>query len=280
MSEIDQTDSQKKDRSWAWDPFNSFSRDMKRAIGFYGLTMQGLSTVAAQAPRLEELYAELREANEQCRVQARTLDLEIGDFYEDKESERVDEATRQASALAQLEVDEGFPTLHRQVALSLWSSLEWLISDLLANWLANAPNALSIENVRKVKVSIADYENFSGMDKYYYLLSEIERDTKSALKQGVGRFEATLQVFGLAGSVPEAIKKDLFEFGNVRNVLVHRNGVADARFVNACPWVALSTGQAVIVDEARLTRYIHAVMEYVGLLRGRLKSHFGGEDQP
>jgi hypothetical protein len=278
MSEFDQTDSQKKDRSWAWDPFNSFSRDMKRAINFYGLTMQGLSTVAAQAPRLEELYAELRQANEECRLQA--LTPEIRDFYEDKESEGVDEATRQASALAQLEVDEGFPTLHRQVALSLWSSLEWLISDLLANWLANEPNALSIENVRKVKVSIADYENFSGMDKYYYLLSEIERDTKSGLKQGVGRFESTLEVFGLGGSVPDAIKKDLFEFGQVRNVLVHRNGVADARFVNACPWLALSTGQAVIVDEARLTRYIHGVMGYVGLLCDRLKSHFGGEDQP
>jgi hypothetical protein len=280
MSELDQTDCQKKDRSWAWDPFNSFSRDMHRAINFYGLTMQGLNTVAAQAPRLEELYAQLREANEQCRQQAQTLDLEIGDFYEDKEHEGVDEETRQASALAQLEVDEGFPTLHRQVALSLWSSLEWLISNLLANWLANEPNALSIENVRKVKVSIADYENFSGMDKYYYLLSEIERDTKSALKQGVGRFESTLEVFGLGGSVPDTIKKDLFEFGQVRNVLVHRNGMADARFVLACPWLKLSTGQAVTVDEARLTRYFHAVSEYVNLLIARLKSHFGAEDQP
>jgi hypothetical protein len=277
MSELDKTDSPEKDHSWAWDPFNSFFRDTNRAVTFYYLTVDGLSVIARHAPRLEELYAKLRRANEQCRLKAPP---EIRDFYEDKENEGVDEATREASALAQVEVDEGFPTLHRQVALSLWSSLEWLISDLLANWLANEPNALSIESVRKVKVSIADYENFSGMDKYYYLLSEIERDTKSELRQGVNRFESTLQVFGLAGNVPENIKRDLFEFGHVRNVLVHRNGVADARFVLACPWLNLSAGQPVTVDDARLKRYIHAVTEYVGLLIGRLKSHFGQEDQP
>jgi hypothetical protein len=270
MSELDQADSPKQVPSWAGEPFSSFIRDLNRAVNFYFLTKNGLSEIAGKAQRLDELSAEVRRLNEECR---RRIGPELAHLWEDKEDPEADERIREASRLAKIEVDEGFPTLHRQVALSVWSSLEWLISDFLANWLANDPKTLTIEGVRKIKVSIAELENLSGMEKYYYLLSEIERDAKSGLKQGVDRFESTLQVFGLSGSAPET-KRDLFEFGHVRNVLVHRNGVADARFVQACPWLALSAGQAVTVDEARLIRYIHAAQDYVKLLAGRVKSRF------
>jgi len=274
MSEFDQTDYPKKIRSWAGEPFASFVRDLNRAVDFYYLTVGGLRMIAETSPRLDELNAKRMRLSEQCRQLAPP---EIRHLWEDedkeKENSEAEEPIREASRLAKVEVDEGFPTLHRQVTLSLWSSLEWLISNLLANLVANEPKILSIEGIRKVKVSIAELENLSGMEKYYYLLSEIERDAKSGLRQGVDRFESTLQVFGLSGSVPETIKKDLFEFGHVRNVLVHRNGVADARFVQACPWLGLSAGQAVIVDEARLSQYIHVVLEYVKLLGDRLVSH-------
>ena len=285
MSEPDQADSPKKVPSWASEPFSSFIRDLNRAVNFYSLTISGLSRIAKESQIIDELKADLRRANEEIRKQLnegcpQRVDPELDRLWKDKEDQEAaefaeaDERIREASRLAKIEVDEGFPTLHRQVALSLWSSLEWLISDFLANWLANEPKSLSIEAVKKVKVSIAELETLSGMEKYYYLVSEIERDTKSGLRQGVDRFESTLQVFGLSGSVPETIKKDLFEFGHVRNVLVHRNGVADPRFVKACHWLELSAGQAVTVDEARLIRYIHAAQDYVKLLCDRVVSHF------
>lgn len=273
MSELDQAASPKKVPSWAAEPFSSFIRDLNRAVNFYSLTISGLSRIAKESQIIDELKADLRRANEEVRKRLnegcpQRDDPELDHLWEqqNKEDPEADERIREASRLAKIEVDEGFPTLHRQVALSLWSSLEWLISNFLANWLANEPKAFRIEDVRKVKVSIADYEEFSGMDKYYYLLSEIERETKSGRRQGVDQFESTLQVFGLSGSVQETIKKDLFEFGHVRNVLVHRNGVTDARFVKACHWLELSAGQAVTVDQARLFRYIHAAQGYVELL--------------
>lgn len=285
MSEPDQADSPKKVPSWAGEPFSSFIRDLNRAVNFYFLTKNGLSRIAKESQIIDELKADIRRANVEIRKRLnegrpQRDDPELDRLWKNMEEQEfakfaeADERIREASRLAKIEVDEGFPTLHRQVALSLWSSLEWLISNFLANWLANEPKAFRIEDVRKVKVSIADYEEFSGMDKYYYLLSEIERETKSGRGHGVDRFESTLQVFGLSGSVPKTIKRDLFEFGHVRNVLVHRNGVADARFVQACPWLALSAGQAVTVDQARLMRYIHAAQGYVKLLAGRVKSHF------
>ncbi|SRR6266550_2572306 len=285
MSELDQAASPKKVPSWAAEPFSSFIRDLNRAVNFYSLTISGLSRIAKESQITDELKADIRRANVEIRKRLnegcpQRDDPELDRLWKNMEEQEfakfaeADERIREASRLAKIEVDEGFPTLHRQVALSLWSSLEWLISDFLANWLANEPKSLSIEAVKKVKVSIAELETLSGVEKYYYLVSEIERDTKSGLRQGVDRFESTLQVFGLSGSVPESVKRDLFEFGHVRNVLVHRNGVADPRFVKACHWLELSAGQAVTVDQARLMRYIHAAQGYVTLLVDRVVSHF------
>jgi len=268
MSKLDQADSPKKVPLWVREPFTSFFRDMDRAVNFYSLTLSGLRIIAEQSQKLDEAYAGMRQAGEKIRPR---VPRKYRHLWEVKENRELDERIRKSSRLAKVEVDEGFPTLHRQVALSSWSSLEWLVSALLANWLANEPKALSIEPVRKVKVSMADYETLTGMEKYYYLLSEIERDNKSGLRQGVDRFESTLQIFGFSGSVPAKLKKVLFEFGHVRNVLVHRNGVADARFVHACPWLTLSAGQAVIVDEARLYQYMNAAMEYVTLICDRAR---------
>src|SRR6266850_4587903 len=190
MSELDQADSPKKVPSWAREPFTSFMRDLNRAVNFYYLTKDGLSATAGEAQRLDELSAELRRLNEVCRQR---VPPEVRHLWDDEENPEADDPIREASRNATVEVDEGFPTLHRQVALSLWSSLEWLISNLLANLLANEPKTFNIEGVRKVKVSVAELENLSGMEKYYYLLSEVERDAKSGLRQGVDRFESTLQ---------------------------------------------------------------------------------------
>jgi len=61
------------------------------------------------------------------------------------------------------------------------------------------------------------------------IVSEIQRAQRSGLTQGVDAFEKVLRVFALDGSVDGGIKKRLWEFNHVRNVIVHRAARADSR---------------------------------------------------
>jgi hypothetical protein len=79
-----------------------------------------------------------------------------------------------------------------------------------------------------------------------------------------GSFEALLDFVDLCGPIAESVSRDLRELEQVRNVIVHRNGVVDRRLVEVAYVVAAEIG-----DHLRLTRdddvrYLGAIPENVG----------------
>ena len=79
----------------------------------------------------------------------------------------------------------------------------------------------------------------------------------------------------MSGSVEEHVKRTLFEMNQVRNVLVHKRGIADRRLVEACPWLNLSLGDSVKVDHKMFQRYDEAVQKYVLTIMDRVSERFG-----
>jgi hypothetical protein len=168
---------------------------------------------------------------------------------------------------------DGFPMLFEQAMVSLWGALECLIRDFLVNWLANDSTAMHIDAVRNIKISLADYEGLSEEDRYYYIVEMLEQHIKAPLKQGVTRFENVLGIFDLSGPVDEEVRKTLFELCNVRNVLVHKRGIADKRLVDACPWLGLDLGDKVVVTDDMFVKYFGVVTKYVMILANRVRDH-------
>lgn len=163
--------------------------------------------------------------------------------------QRVAALTKDAE-LAAREVDNGFPLLHAQAAVTIWGSLEYLVSDFVASWLANQPSAVQVEQVSKLKIRFGDFISLNEEERYYYLTDLLDRETQGNLRRGVDRFENLLEVFDLGGTVPEDTRKALWELFHVRNCLVHRRGLADRRLIQACPWLNLSAGELSRVDHA------------------------------
>src|SRR5205807_809084 len=91
-----------------------------------------------------------------------------------------------------------------------------------------------------------------------------------AFKPGIARFEEILQPFGLAAAVPAVIKQILLELASVRNVLVHKNGIADTRFLDACPWLKLVRGTRVVLTPKRFQMYDVAAHWYMLALASRI----------
>lgn len=177
--------------------------------------------------------------------------------------------------LAQREVENDFPLLHEQATIALWSSLEALVRSFLAKWLANVPAAWQTDAVKKLKVKLGDYEALESSERCLWIVDLVDQEVSGPLRSGVIRFESLLQPFGLAGPVDEDCQKTLYELSQVRHALVHRSGIADKKFVDACPWIGAVPGSPLLVTHRMWRSYNEALAHYVLELIQRVRVHFG-----
>lgn len=103
----------------------------------------------------------------------------------------------------------------------------------------------------------------------------MESETSAGLRNGIDRFEAILKPLGLDGSVPGQLRKDIFEFGQVRNLIVHRGGRVDLQLTNSCPWLNLKVGNELSIKKEHFDQYLKAVRNYAALIICRVGEHFG-----
>ena len=114
-------------------------------------------------------------------------------------------------------------------------------------------------------------------ERCFYVVDLLERELEPQRRRGVARFESLLQPFGISGQVPADVEKGLFELYHIRNVLVHRRGIADRKLVQACPSLGLSVGDQVVVTPDVYARYNGCVAKYVLELVVRIAGRFGFE---
>lgn len=196
-----------------------------------------------------------------------------------KSKRRLEIAEREA-ALAQTEVDTDFPVLHGFVVIALWGGLERFTKDLVALWLRHRKDALRVPAVARLKVKLGEYLPLSHTEKARYLVELIEQDMASLLRRGVSRFESLLEPFSLGGPLPDGCAKTLFELQQVRNVVAHRNGIADRRLRSECPWLKVKLNQPVLISRQILDSYFESCMRYALTVFYRIGDAYGQDLRP
>jgi len=187
------------------------------------------------------------------------------------------DSTRERAKFAAQEIECGFPTLHAHTVVALWGALDALVSDLMTSALLNEPSVLAGERFARIKVPLAEYERLGAEGRMAFLAAEVARAINADLKPGVGKFEALLENIGLAGAVDDAVRRNLLEMSEVRNLLVHRAGIVDSRFAAACPWLTPKLGDKHTVTHSDYARYNEALHDYLFCLINRVRGHFGIE---
>ncbi|MFE7072312.1 hypothetical protein ACFU96_19735 [Streptomyces sp. NPDC057620] len=177
--------------------------------------------------------------------------------------------------LAQRQIDSKFRLLHGHAIMGTWGSLECLIEDVVEAWMAFKPEVLRRQEFEKIKIPLAKFLGLSDDQRVRLLVSEIQRDLKLDLRSGVTKFEKLLDAVGLGGPVDPRLRDTLYEFQNVRNVLAHRAGIVDQRFVDACPSYGLQVGERVAIDEKSFTRLHNGVYTYSMVLINRILASLG-----
>jgi hypothetical protein len=180
-------------------------------------------------------------------------------------AEAVDRA-REIAALALQEVEADLPLLHSAAAVLIWGALEAAVIDFLVRWLVSHPACLTAQPFSNIRVRLGEYEHLEGEDRMRFLVRLLEREVGASLKPGVGRFGCLLKPLGIGPSISDDTRRDLTELAAVRNVVVHRSAVADARFTESCPWLGLAVGDLVRVGGSAFDRYLRATSEYAAAI--------------
>lgn len=262
-------DQPRKIPKWADNPFQDFRQHTMEIGDVLHLACDGIAMLRGRPQALEALAS------------ASTVLQEAQSEGEEQDSGRdylasLDDAKRQAE-LAEREVQRSFPLLHAQAAVSLWASLETLIENFAAAWIANQPTAQNIEVVRKLKIPLWQFNEMNSGERSLYSVELLQRELDSSLKHGITGFESLLDLFGLGGGTDEDVGKDIFELNHMRNVLVHRRGLADRRLVEACPWLDLTVGERVQITHDAFSRYYMSVVKYFFEVYNRVRAYFGAK---
>jgi len=165
---------------------------------------------------------------------------------------------------------EGFPFLQQLSVVRLWTILETVVDDAAAHTLRRSLPADLPAEVRTIRAPIFEYLAADEESQTTFLLDCVKQDARSSLKVGVGRFESLLSAVGYGGQVEEIVRRTLLELSEVRNVVVHRAGKADDRFIERCPWMNLTKGSRLALSRIDFSRYAAASNWYAFELLHRL----------
>lgn len=207
------------------------------------------------------------------RFTIKTINL-ISSEYTDDESE---ELLREVKPYLEKEMKNNYSYLYNLSSIRLWGIIETAVDDFVQHTIETDSSVREMETLKKVQGPLVDFINMSQSDQSLFLLDSLKRSIKASSKLGIGRFESILACINHDGAVSEVVRTTLFELSEIRNVLVHKNGKADLRIIKNCPWLALSQGMSIHINEKRFNNYKLAVTWYILELTNR-RTKFIGEE--
>lgn len=199
---------------------------------------------------------------------------EAGDNATPHQVQRVEDARRWTSA-AQAEIDSDFALSNGHSLMGAWGALEAMVEDVCGLWALHTQAIHSNLAFARIKVNAVDFLGLSPAEQVELLLDELRRIKGTEHKAGVTQFESVLDDIGLGGPVDEGIKNSLYYAQQLRHLIAHRAGIADKRFVEACPNLGYVVGSKVMVSTDQFFDIVDAMQGYAVVLADRVRAAFG-----
>lgn len=118
----------------------------------------------------------------------------------------------------------------------------------------------------RVKVSIPEVLSLSEDERADLLATQLLDELGGPQKLGIDKFHDSFEFVGMKFSIKREWRQPLREMYAVRNVILHRAGIADRRLLSACPWLSYSLSEPIKVTPARVGTYLEACRAYVNAL--------------
>ncbi len=241
---------------WAVQHFDDFLNHIDRINKFLIITIAGVTRL----PHLPNLFIALLDAEENEDIHSN--------------SKQIEEA-KQHAEFAKEEIENGFQLIYSQSLIGYWTSLEMLVKNFIVALLINNAKARSCQELKRIKIKFGEYEALDKIDRYNYIYDLLEESIGAKIKRGINRFEAVMKLFNLTSQVDSKTERYLFELYNIRNIFVHRRGIADTKIVNCCPRLRLKKNKHIIITSEMYKSYNKALQIYALELIQRVRVYFG-----
>lgn len=168
------------------------------------------------------------------------------------------------------EEKSGYAFLLAQATINTYTYLEAAIKSLVTGYFHTGDKGAALEVLASIQVPYALFRSLSEEEQLEFLYDQYEKRLGAGSKPGVKRFECLLEPLGFSGPRSEVVDDGIYELAQVRHLLLHRNGVVDKKFTEACPWYASQLGRKLTLTPEMFDHYNNAVMEYISILMKRL----------
>lgn len=165
-------------------------------------------------------------------------------------------------AFSKIEAEHGYPYLYSLASIKIWSILESGVDDLAIECIKSLDKCADIELIRGLKGPLLEFLDASEDDKNEFLIAELKIAVKAQFKPGIAKFEALLKPLGLGGEVADIVSKVFIELVQTRNLIVHKKGIVDKKFITACPWVNIKLGDKIFLTRNIYLKYLNAAFWY------------------
>ncbi|WP_342570600.1 hypothetical protein MKY85_19945 [Paenibacillus sp. FSL R5-0749] len=163
----------------------------------------------------------------------------------------------------EIQEKKGFPFLYNLLSIRIWSLLEAFVDEFIIKILIEKEDLRSISQLGRLKGELINFLYKPKYEQADLLLDLLKADQKINGQFGVGKFESLLNIFDHGGHINNLVSKQLMELSQIRNILVHKNGLSDERVITNCPWLDLELGQEINLDLGHFQRYMNSVYWYV-----------------
>jgi hypothetical protein len=174
----------------------------------------------------------------------------------------------------------GFTYVFSLGIVRLWSLLEALVDDLVLEQIQR-PEVIAEQVALKLKGPLIEFWKATDAERHQMVLDRLKTerldDGTEKPKNAVDRLEALLKKVSLKGEMDRYVRDALTELCTVRNILVHRNGVADRHLNENCPWLELNPGVTLAPQHQEFFIYGEACRWYMSELQRRLDPSKDGD---
>lgn len=175
-------------------------------------------------------------------------------------------------------VGNDYAEVNTHILTAVWAGLESFVEDFCHAALVMDRSLLQSGKLTKVKLT-PEVLLLSEREQVEAILGQAFNNVSADMQPGVGKFLAQLECVDLDDAVKikttEALRNRVLYAQQFRNVILHRGGVVDKRFVERCGAFMYAVGDPVHVSTQSLREWFSGIVVYGLLIVNSHRERYG-----
>jgi hypothetical protein len=168
-------------------------------------------------------------------------------------------------------IDSQFHTLHAFCLLGAWGAFEDYVEAAAKAALRGRPELVydnpAFDRATRRASTLPDLTEDERFERIISVVVSNKRNPLDAA--GCGKYESQLELGDINGPIPTDLAEALMEGQQVRNILAHNGGRADAKLLQQAHGLGYAIGDEVKITKAQLGKYLVALNTYTTIILNR-----------